>query len=167
MKQTGEAKSRTNAMRILDCQKILYRVHSYDASAGKIDGIAIAEKIGCPPETVCKTLVSQGADREYYVFVLPVARKLDMKLAASAAGVKSVEMIPVADINRVTGYVRGGCSPIGMKKQYATIIDASCSALESIVVSAGRVGFHVELSPSDLARVTNARTAPVATEENR
>jgi Cys-tRNA(Pro)/Cys-tRNA(Cys) deacylase len=156
-------KNKTNAMRILDKRGITYRVHDYDASDGRIDGAAVAEKLGRAPETLYKTLVARGVGGEYYVFVIPVAWKLDLKRAAKSVGAKSVEMIPVADINKVTGYIRGGCSPIGMKKQYVTVIDAACLALETIVVSAGRIGSQVELSPGDLATLTNALTETIST----
>lgn len=163
-KANDAARHKTNALRILDRSGIAYRVHSYDASDGKIDGISAAEKIGFPAETVYKTLVTLGSDGEHYVFVIPVARNLDLKRAAKAVGVKSVEMIPVADINKTTGYIRGGCSPVGMKKDYATVVDASCLKLGTIVVSAGKIGLQMELKPDDLLRITQARTETVAME---
>ncbi len=155
--------SKTNAMRLLDKQGIVYRVHSYDLSDGQIDGISVAEKIGRPTANVYKTLVSQGSDGEYYVFVVPVAWKLDLKLAAKAVDVKSVEMIKIADISKVTGYIRGGCSPVGMKKEFVTVLDASCLTLDEIVVSSGKIGFQLELNPRDLIGLIKARTADIAT----
>jgi Cys-tRNA(Pro)/Cys-tRNA(Cys) deacylase len=158
------AKNRTNAMRLLEKNGIEHRVYGYDALDGRIDGLSVALKTGLPPERVCKTLVCLGSDGEYRVFVIPVGKTLDLKRAAKAAGVKSVEMIPVADINKVTGYVRGGCSPVGMKKHYATIIDSSCLALEKIAVSAGKIGLQIELAPRDLFRIMKARAEDVATD---
>ena len=113
------ADNKTNVMRILDKAKIPYSTHFYTAEDGKIDGVSIAEKMSLPFEKVYKTLVTQGASKNYFVFVIPVVKELDLKAGAKAVGEKSVEMIPVKDINKVTGYIRGGCSPIGMKR-YAT-----------------------------------------------
>ncbi|AEV67636.1 ybaK/ebsC protein [Acetivibrio clariflavus DSM 19732] len=155
-------KTKTNAMRILDKAKIKYNTYSYDHSDGLIDGVSVANKIGLPVECVYKTLVTQGASREYYVFVIPVAEELDLKAAARAVGEKSVEMIKVADINKVTGYIRGGCSPIGMKKSYKTVLDNSCEKLDTIIISAGKIGQQIELAPSDLMKLINGTTAQVA-----
>jgi Cys-tRNA(Pro)/Cys-tRNA(Cys) deacylase len=151
-------------MRILEKLGIVYRAHFYDPSDGRIDGISVAKKIGLPQEAFYKTLVSRGADGEYYVFVIPVAGKLNLKRAAKAVDVKSVEMISAADINKVTGYVRGGCSPIGMKKEYVIVLDSTCNAAERIVVSAGKIGCQLELAPCDLVRITGARMESIATE---
>jgi len=155
-------KTKTNAMRILDKAKIKYNTYSYDHSDGLIDGVSVANKIGLPVERVYKTLVTQGASREYYVFVIPVAEELDLKAAARAVREKSVEMIKVADINKVTGYIRGGCSPIGMKKSYKTVLDNSCEKLDTIIISAGKIGQQIELAPSDLMKLINGTTAQVA-----
>ena len=144
---------KTNAMRILDKSGITYDTYTYDHSDGLIDGISVAEKMGQKPEQVYKTLVTQGASRQYYVFVIPVANELDLKAAAKSVGNKSVEMIKVSDINKITGYIRGGCSPIGMKKQYKTVIDSSCKSLSTIIISAGKVGHQIELSPMDLIKL--------------
>lgn len=144
------ANVKTNAMRILDKAGLNYQIYTYDASDEQIDGISVAQKVGRPVEQVYKTLVAQGASREYYVFIIPVAAELDLKAAARAVGEKAVQMIKVADINKVTGYIRGGCSPLGMKKVYKTILDSSCTALETIVVSAGKIGYQIELLPKDL-----------------
>ena len=113
---------------------------------------------------VFKTLVTQGADRNYYVFVVPVLAELDLKKAAKAAGVKSVAMIHVADINKVTGYIRGGCSPVGMKKQFVTVYDESCLAQQTMLVSGGRIGTQIECAPADLIKVTRGRTAAITQE---
>ncbi|MGE5629873.1 MAG: Cys-tRNA(Pro) deacylase [Caulobacteraceae bacterium] len=144
------ANVKTNAMRILDKAGIQYSTYTYDHSDGLIDGISVAEKIGQPVEKVYKTLVTQGASREYYVFIIPVADELDLKAAAKAVNEKSVEMIKVADINKVTGYIRGGCSPVGMRKEYKTVLNSSCKGLDTIIISAGKIGHQVELSPEDL-----------------
>jgi Cys-tRNA(Pro)/Cys-tRNA(Cys) deacylase len=117
--------------------------------------------MGQPPEQVFKTLVTQGASRAYFVFVIPVACELDLKAAARSVGEKSVAMIPVAAINKVTGYIRGGCSPIGMKKPFVTVIHSSCEKLPSMIVSAGRIGLQMELAPADLLKAAKASTASI------
>ena len=144
---------KTNAMRILDQKKIAYTMHAYDNKDGKIDGVSVAGKINKDPKEVYKTLVAQGASKELYVFIIEVEAELDLKKAAKAVGEKKVEMLPVKDIQKFTGYIRGGCSPLGMKKQYATIIDSGAEQLETIVVSAGKIGYQIELSPQDLQQV--------------
>lgn len=149
---------KTNVMRILDKAGIEYKTHTYDSNDGLIDGVSVAGKIGRPAENVYKTLVAQGSSREYYVFVIPVAGELDLKTAARSVGEKSVEMIKVSDINKVTGYIRGGCSPIGMKKEYKTVLDSSCRELDSFIVSAGKIGFQVELSPEVLIKFIKCTT---------
>lgn len=152
------ANIKTNVMRLLDKFKIKYIIHSYENKDGLIDGVSVANKIGVSVEKIFKTLVTQGHSREYYVFVIPVADELDLKAAAKAVNDKSVEMIKVSDINKITGYIRGGCSPIGMKKQFLTVFDDSCLSLTTIVVSAGKIGFQVELNPTDLLTITNGIT---------
>jgi Cys-tRNA(Pro)/Cys-tRNA(Cys) deacylase len=147
---------KTNAMRILDKAGIPYNTYQYDSN-GAIDGVSVAEKIGKPEEMVYKTLVTQGTSKEYYVFVIPVSSELDLKAAAKSVGEKAIEMIKVADINKVTGYIRGGCSPIGMKKEYKTVLDRSCKDLNSFIISAGKIGHQIELSPKDLIRLINCR----------
>lgn len=159
-------KIKTNAMRILDKAQIKYNTYSYDHSDGLIDGISVANKMGQPVECVYKTLVTQGASREYYVFVIPVAEELDLKAAARSVGEKSVEMIKVADINKITGYIRGGCSPIGMKKDYKTVLDSSCEVLDTIIVSAGKIGHQIELAPTDLVKLTHCMTESIAVQRN-
>jgi Cys-tRNA(Pro)/Cys-tRNA(Cys) deacylase len=152
---------KTNAMRILDKAEIKYSTYEYDHSDGQIDGISVANKLGQPVEQVYKTLVTQGNSREYFVFIIPVAEELDLKAAARSVGEKSVEMIKVADINKVTGYIRGGCSPIGMKKDYRTVLDSSCERLDTIIISAGKIGHQVELAPGDLIKLINCSTANI------
>ena len=153
------AEFKTNVMRILDKAKITYKAHTYDHSDGAIDGAAVAEKMGQNPEQVFKTLVTKGAGRDYYVFVVPVLKELDLKRAAKSVGEKHVEMIHVKDINKVTGYIRGGCSPIGMKKQFVTVFDKSAENIETIIVSAGKIGYQIELAPKDLIELVGAKTA--------
>ena len=150
------AQTKTNAMRILDAKKVQYDMLTYDNKDGKIDGVSVAEKIGKEPKEVYKTLVAQGASKNIYVYVIPVAEELDLKKAAKAAGEKKVEMIPVKDIQKWTGYIRGGCSPIGMKKEYKTFIDESCREIQTIVVSAGKIGMQIVLVPATLKELTNA-----------
>ncbi|MEA4847088.1 MAG: Cys-tRNA(Pro) deacylase [Clostridiaceae bacterium] len=154
-------KIKTNAMRILEKAGINYNAYAYDHSDGLIDGISAAGKIGRPVEKVYKTLVVQGTSREYYVFIIPVAEELDLKAAARAAGEKAIEMIKVADINKVTGYIRGGCSPIGMKKEYKTVLDSSWEALDTIIISAGKIGHQIELAPGDLVKLVRCKTESV------
>ena len=149
---------KTNVMRILDKAKITYKAHTYDHSDGAIDGAAVAEKMGQNPEQVFKTLVTKGAGRDYYVFVVPVLKELDLKKAAKSVGEKHVEMIHVKDINKVTGYIRGGCSPIGMKKQFTTVFDKSAENIKTIIVSAGKIGYQIELAPKDLIEIVGAKT---------
>jgi Cys-tRNA(Pro)/Cys-tRNA(Cys) deacylase len=146
---------KTNTMRILDKAGIAYNTYTYDSKDGFIDGVSVAGKIGKPSEIVYKTLVAQGSSREYYVFIIPVAEELDLKASARSVGEKSVEMIKVNDITKVTGYIRGGCSPIGMKKEYKTVLDSSSAGLNTIVISAGKIGCQVELSPRDLGELIN------------
>ena len=130
--------AKTNAMRMLERAKVAYTAHEYPHEEGQaVDGANVARLTGQDPARVFKTLVTQGADRSYYVFVVPVLAELDLKKAAKAAGVKSVAMIHVADINKVTGYIRGGCSPVGMKKQFVTVFDESCLAQDTMLVSGG------------------------------
>ena len=144
---------KTNAMRILDKAGIIYKTYTYDHSDGLIDGISVAAKMWKPVESVYKTQVTQGHSKNYFVFIIPVAKELDLKAAARSVGEKSVEMIKVADINKVTGYIRGGCSPIGMKKNFTTVLDVSCETLNSIIISAGKIGHQIELNPVDLQKL--------------
>lgn len=153
------AKVKTNAMRILDTQKVPYEILTYDPNDGKIDGVAVAGKIGRDPAQVYKTLVVVGSSKELYVFVIPVESELDMKKAAREAGEKNVEMLPVKDIQKFTGYIRGGCSPVGMKKNYLTFLDSSAQELETIIVSAGKIGFQVELAPDQLISAVDGKYA--------
>ncbi|MDD6793842.1 MAG: Cys-tRNA(Pro) deacylase [Clostridiaceae bacterium] len=148
---------KTNAMRFLDKNKIEYNTYSYECKDGKIDGLAVAEKLGQDPKTVFKTLVTQGHSKEFYVFVLPVGEELDLKKAAKAAGEKKVEMIHVKDINKYTGYIRGGCSPLAMKKLYKTFIHSSAQELDKFVFSGGKIGLQIEADPNDVANSIGAK----------
>lgn len=156
------AEEKTNVMRLLDQKKIPYTLHVYDVSDGVLDGVTAAERVGVAPETCFKTLVTVGASRKNYVFVVPVAKELDLKAAARAAGEKSIEMIRQAQLLPLTGYVHGGCSPIGMKKRFPTFLDSSAEGLEEMTVSAGKVGRQVTLAPGDLAGYVGAVFAPIA-----
>ena len=151
---------KTNVMRVLDQKKVAYTPHYYDPNA--VDGMKVAALTGAEPSRVFKTLVTEGASRRNYVFVIPVNCQLELKLAAKAVGEKSVAMIPQAKLQPLTGYIHGGCSPVGMKKQFRTVIDESARNLPLMVVSAGRVGAQVELAPADLAGLVKAEFAPVA-----
>ncbi|BFH60642.1 Cys-tRNA(Pro) deacylase [Paenibacillus azoreducens] len=150
------SKAKTNAMRILDQNHVSYEAITYETNDNKIDGVSVARKIGKDPGMVYKTLVVHGEKENIYVFVIPVETELNLKKAAKAAGEKKVDMLPVKDIQKWTGYIRGGCSPIGMKKKYPTFIDYSASSLERIIVSGGKIGVQIELSVQALKNVTDA-----------
>ncbi|WP_027629055.1 Cys-tRNA(Pro) deacylase [Ruminiclostridium cellobioparum] len=152
---------KTNVMRVLDSAHIPYNTYTYENRDGAIDGISVANKIGQPAEKVYKTLVTRGASKNFFIFVIPVGKELNLKAAAKSVGEKSVEMIRMDEINRVTGYIRGGCSPIGMKKDYTTVVDSSCGNIDSIIFSAGKIGFQVEIKPQELVDFIKAGVAPV------
>lgn len=154
-----DKKLKTNAMRILDSKKVSYEMLSYESEDGKIDGISVAHKIGVDEKNVFKTLVAQGTSKELYVFVIPVAEELDLKNAAKITGEKKVEMIAVKDIMKYTGYIRGGCSPIGMKKNYKTFIHESAEDLDFIIFSAGKIGHQIKMNPKDLVSVVEGEFA--------
>lgn len=151
---------KTNAMRMLERQKIPYRVNRYQCDEF-IDGMHIADQLGQSYEISFKTLVTIGKSKQYYVFALPVDKELDMKKAAKAVGEKNIEMVPVKDINQVTGYIRGGCTPIGMKKQFPTVVHQSAEGLEEMIISGGRLGEQIILKPEDLLRATGGKFADV------
>ena len=153
--------NKTNAMRILEGLKIDFDVHTYDVSDGMLDGGTVAQRIGADPARVFKTLVTQGKSRAYYVFVIPVLKELNLKAAAASVGEKSVEMIPQKELLKTTGYIHGGCSPVGMKKQYKTVFDESVLAQEKVYVSGGRIGTQVCCGPADLIRAARATTAKI------
>lgn len=150
-----KANFKTNALRILETLKINYILHKYDHDDEFAGGISIAEKLGQDKAQVFKTIVTHGASGENYVFVLPVAKEIDFKAAARTVGEKSVEMIKLTDLTKITGYIRGGCSPIGMKKKFRTVIDSSCKNFSTIMVSAGKVGYQMELAPDDLIKAAD------------
>ena len=153
---------KTNVMRILDKAKVPYTPHYYSHDDGLIDAVSVAAKLGQPVERVYKTLVTRGASKSFFVFVLPAAMELNLKAAAKAVGEKSIEMIHVSEINAVTGYIRGGCSPIGMKKAYRTTFDERILSFPTIMVSGGKIGTQVELSLDDLLKLTRGFTAAIA-----
>ena len=148
--------TKTNVMRILDKNKIPYQAVHYECDEF-IDGLHTAELTGAPVEQSFKTLVARGKSGQYYVYVIPIARDVDLKLAAKAAGEKSVEMIHVKEINAITGYIRGGCSPIGMKKQFPTFLDDSAQQFETIYISGGKIGVSICLSPQSLCQLIRGR----------
>ena len=154
-----DKKLKTNAMRILDSKKVSYEMLSYESEDGKIDGISVAHKIGVDEKNVFKTLVAQGTSKELYVFVIPVGEELDLKNAAKIAGEKKVEMIAVKDILKYTGYIRGGCSPIGLRRPYKTFIHDSAKELDFMIVSAGKIGHQIKLKPNDLVNVVEGEFA--------
>ncbi len=149
---------KTNAMRILENMNIPFKHFTYDCGEF-IDGITVADKLNLPHEKVFKTLVTVGNSKEYFVFVIPIAEELDLKKAARSVDEKNVEMIHVKDINKITGYVRGGCTAVGMKKQYTTRIDETALLQETIYVSGGKIGSQIELTPDDLAKAAKAEFA--------
>ena len=155
-----KANDKTNVMRVLDAKKISYESHTYEPDA-TLTGEEIAAILNEDSAKVFKTLVTQGKSNTYYVFVVPVKEELDLKKAAKAAGEKSIDMIKQKELLPLTGYVHGGCSPIGMKKQFKTFIHEKAPTYEKIYVSAGRVGAQIELSPDDLISVTRSVTADI------
>ena len=148
--------TKTNALRILEAANVKFTAREYDVSDGEISGVAVAAKIGQEPERVFKTLVTEGKTTGLNVFVIPSNVELDLKKAATAVGDKYVEMIKSRELEQKTGYIHGGCSPIGMKKQFPMFIDETAQLHDTINVSGGRIGLQVELSPDDLARLTDA-----------
>lgn len=152
---------KTNVMRILDQKHITYKVHEYENDGKAVDGVTVAKKTGLDPSCVFKTLIAVGQSKKIYVFVLPVQFELNLKKAAAVVHEKSISMVHVKDINTLTGYVRGGCSPIGMKKQYYTVFDDHINMIDNIAVSAGRIGSQVELSSQDLISLTCSEVASV------
>lgn len=144
---------KTNAMRLLEAKNIDYVALEYDVSDGQIDGVSVAQKVKRSPEMVFKTLVVVGASKNYYVVVVPVETSVNLKSVAKHFKEKKIEMIPVKDIMKVTGYIRGGCSPLGMKKTYKTVVDETIEILDEIVFSGGRQGLQIEMNGDDLLKV--------------
>ncbi|MBS1418938.1 MAG: Cys-tRNA(Pro) deacylase [Oscillospiraceae bacterium] len=156
------AEQKTNVMRLLEQKKIKYTAHGYPHGDEAVDGVTVAKMTGQDPARVFKTLVARGASKRIYVFVIPVTMELELKKAAKAAGEKSVAMIHVSELNGLTGYVRGGCSPIGMKKLFPSFYHSSITEQETIMVSAGKIGAQVELRPEDLISLTRGKIADIA-----
>ena len=153
---------KTNVMRVLEQQGILYEAHAYPHEEGvAVDGVTVARSLGQDPEQVFKTLVARGASNDIYVFAIPVAENLDLKKAAKAVGEKSIQLTAVKELLGLTGYVRGGCSPIGMKKQYPTVFHETAEILDTIIVSAGKIGLQVELQPDALIGLVGASLADI------
>lgn len=155
---------KTNVMRILEKEKIPYEAFYYEHGKDAVDGVSVALRTGQDPEQVFKTLVTVSNKNEYFVFDIPVAKELDLKKAAKAVGAKSVEMIHVKDINKITGYIRGGCSPVGMKKPFVTTYHSTALDYDRIMVSGGKIGTQVACSPRDLARITKGQFADIVKE---
>ena len=158
------AENKTNVMRILDKEKIQYNHYEYPHGKEAVDGVSVAKLLNQNPDCVFKTLVTHGGNG-YFVFVVPVAEELDLKKAAKAVGEKSVEMIHVKDITAITGYVRGGCSPLGMKKQFPTIVHESAAAFDKIYISGGRIGTSITVNPDSLLTVVRGQYADVIRHE--
>ena len=156
------AEEKTNVMRLLEQKKIKYTPHANPYSGGPLDGAAMAAALGVPPQKAFKTLVTRGASGRFCVFVVPVLLELDLKAGAKAAGEKSIEMIRLAELLPLTGYVHGGCSPVGMKKRFPTFLDESARGQPAILVSAGKIGAQVELAPEDLLTLVGGVFAPIA-----
>ena len=156
---------KTNVMRVLDQKKIPYTPHAYPVGDAAPDGVSVAKLLGQDPAAVFKTLVAKGASGGYYVFDVPVEATLDLKKAAKAVGEKSIAMLPAKELLPLTGYVHGGCSPVGMKKRFPTVFHQSCLEHETVCVSAGKVGFQVEVRPADLIALVGASTADVTAED--
>lgn len=154
---------KTNAMRILEREKIPFQHYTYECDEF-VDGLQIADMLSLPYEKVYKTLVTVGNSKNYFVFVIPIAKELDLKKAARSVGEKSVAMLPVKEINTVTGYIRGGCTAVGMKKQYVTRLDQSAKGREHIIVSGGRLGSQIELAPENLLKACKGEYADVIAE---
>ncbi|TKI48917.1 Cys-tRNA(Pro) deacylase [Lysinibacillus tabacifolii] len=155
--------TKTNAIRLLEQQKIQFDVLEYETGDGQVDGVSVAEKIGHPVSCVFKTLVAKASAQQLFVFVIPVAEELDLKAAAKVVGEKKIEMLAVKELLGYTGYIRGGCSPVGMKKLYPTVVDASAREQGSIIVSAGKIGMQMHIQLDDLLAVTKAQLAPITT----
>lgn len=158
----AKKQAKTNAVRLIEQQKITHEIFEYTSGDGEaVDGLTVAGKIGQPAERVYKTLVATAGKGNYFVFVIPVDAELNLKAAAKVAGQKKIEMLPVKELLGLTGYIRGGCSPIGMKKLFPTIIEEAATALDYIIVSAGKIGMQIRLAPEDLQKATNGQFASI------
>lgn len=154
--------AKTNAVRLIEREKVKFTLIEYDISDDLTDGVSVAEKTNQKVETVFKTLVTIATDKSIHVFIVPVALELDLKKAAKVAGVKKLDLLPLQDLTKETGYIRGGCSPIGMKRAYPTFIHKTASSLEEIIVSAGRPGLQVAIKPDDLSKLTGAKFVDIS-----
>ena len=161
MMYMGKKDEKTNVMRILEQKKISYQSYNY-LNTGAISGVEVAQALGENPDVVFKTLVTEGKSGNHYVFVIPVEKELNLKKAAKSVGEKSIEMIRQKELLPLTGYIHGGCSPIGMKKQFVTTIDKSAEDYEKIIFSAGKIGYQVEITLEDLKKVIHFQVAEVA-----
>ena len=160
-----QKEEKTNVMRLLEQKGVPYTPHTYEHEEGvAVDGVTVARSVGLDPETVFKTLVARGASGGIYVFDIPVADSLDLKKAARSVGEKSIAMLHQKELLPLTGYVHGGCSPLGMKKQYPTVFHETAEILDTVVVSAGKIGFQVELAPAALIALTGGSTADLTVE---
>ena len=160
-----QKEEKTNVMRVLEQKKIPYTAHTYAHEEGvAVDGVTVAQSLGQDPETVFKTLVARGASGGLYVFDIPVGDSLDLKKAARAVGEKSIAMLHQKELLPLTGYVHGGCSPVGMKKQYPTVFHETAEIIDTIMVSSGKIGYQVELAPADLMELVGATTADLTVE---
>ncbi len=151
---------KTNAMRILESEKIPYEAAFYECD-DFIDGVHTADKLGLSHEIVYKTIVTVGHGRDYFVFVIPIEKEIDFKKAARSVGEKSIELLPLKDVTSVTGYIRGGCTAVGMKKQYVTRIDESALLLDKMVVSGGKIGVQLTVAPNDWCKAAKAEFADI------
>ena len=152
---------KTNAMRMLDRQKIKYNVNTYEISDEHMDGTEVAHKVGIEDKYVYKTLVLENSYHHHFVFIIPVSDTLDMKAAANAVNEKKLQLMPLDELKNVTGYIRGGCSPIGMKKQFQTIVDQQATCIDSLYISGGERGVQIEMTVDDLIKITNAKVLNV------
>jgi len=152
---------KTNVMRLLEQKKIDYKSYDY-TETGVISGAEVASALGQNPDQVYKTLVTQGATKNYYVFLVPVLKELNLKAGAKAVGEKSIAMIKSKELLPLTGYIHGGCSPIGMKKQFKTVIDASVNRFETIFFSAGKIGYQVEVAVKDIEKIVRYELGEIA-----
>ncbi|MFS0876579.1 Cys-tRNA(Pro) deacylase [Solibacillus isronensis] len=158
----AKKQAKTNAVRLIEQKKIAYEIFEYTINDGEaVDGLTVAGKIGQPVEHVYKTLVATAGKGNYFVFVIPVDAELNLKAAAKVVGQKKIEMLPVKELLGLTGYIRGGCSPIGMKKLFPTIIEEAATELDYIIVSAGKIGMQIKLAPEDLKKATNGQFASI------
>lgn len=157
---------KTNAMRILDKAKLPYEVHTYEHKEKEaVDGLHVAEMLQEDPRRVFKTLLTRSNTKQIYVFVLPVEKELDFKKCAKIVQEKSIEMIQVKEINQISGYIRGGCSPIGMKKLYPTVFHESCLLEETIYFSGGKIGCQIQMKPSDVMNLIHAKSGDIVKDE--